>query len=179
MNGMKTQRYNTATRIRHNCASILGASETDLLKPDIRKEKFREEIGWVNEAGLYSSIDVPILHKNWYGEYSLPSIFLNPKLMGVSLSYSLSTLWETDSLFRYMSPSFVGPWLEGILWMVNHFIRKPRQWLRFTKSATSPLEPLLHVVYWYVIASFIEVSAFITLTCRLDGRFRVTILFRQ
>lgn len=115
MNGMKTQRYNTATRIRHNCASILGASETDLLKPDIRKEKFREEIGWVNEAGLYSSIDVPILHKNWYGEYSLPSIFLNPKLMGVSLSYSLSTLWETDSLFRYMSPSFVGPWLEGIL----------------------------------------------------------------
>jgi hypothetical protein len=116
MNGMKTQRYNTATRIRHSCASILGASEIDLLKPDIRKAKFREEIGWVNEAGLYSSVDVPILHKDWHGEYSLSSIFLNPKLMGVSLSYFIPTLWETDSLiFRYMSPSFVGPLLESIL----------------------------------------------------------------
>jgi len=83
MNGMKTQRYNTATRIRHNCASILGASEIDLLKPDIRKAKFRKEIGWVNEAGLYSSVDVPILHGDWQGEYSLSSIFLNPKLMGI------------------------------------------------------------------------------------------------
>jgi hypothetical protein len=112
---MKTQRYNTATRIRHSCASILGASEIDLLKPDIRKAKFREEIGWVNEAGLYSSVDVPILHKDWHGEYSLSSIFLNPKLMGVSLLYSISTLWETDSFFRYMSLLFVGPWLESIL----------------------------------------------------------------
>jgi hypothetical protein len=45
MNGLNTQRYNTASRIRHNCASILGASESDLIKPDIRKAKFREEIG--------------------------------------------------------------------------------------------------------------------------------------
>jgi hypothetical protein len=115
MNGMKAQRYNTATRIRHHCASILGASEIDLLKPDIRKAKFREEIGWVNEAGLYSSVDVPILHKVWHGEYSLSSIFLNPKLMGVSLSYLIPTFWEADSLFRFMSPSFVGPLLESIL----------------------------------------------------------------
>lgn len=91
MNGMKAQRYNTATRLRHNCASILGASETDLLKPDIRKAKFREEIRWMNEAGLYASVDVPILHKDWHGEYLLSSIFLNPKLMGVSLSYFLPT----------------------------------------------------------------------------------------
>jgi len=85
MNGLNTQRYNTANRIRHNCASILGASESDLLKPDIRKAKFREDIGWMSEAGLYSSIDVPILHKDWCGEYSLCSFFLNPKLMGVRL----------------------------------------------------------------------------------------------
>ena len=69
----------------------------------------------MNEAGLYLSINVPILHKDWHGEYLLSSIFLNPKLMRVSLSYSISTLWETDSLFRYMSLLFMGPWLESIL----------------------------------------------------------------
>lgn len=89
MNGLRTQRYNTAHRIRHTCASILGASETDLLKPDIRKAKFREEIGWISETGVYSTIDVPILHKNWHGKYSLSSVFLNMKLMGVSLSHLL------------------------------------------------------------------------------------------
>ena len=91
MNGLKAQRYNTATRIRHYCGSILGASETDLLQADIRKAKFREDIGWVSEAGQYSSIDVPILHKDWRGEYSLSSIFLNPKLMGVSLEFIFHT----------------------------------------------------------------------------------------
>jgi hypothetical protein len=39
------------------------------------------------ESGLYSSIDVPILHKDWCGKYSLSSVFLNPKLMGVSLLF--------------------------------------------------------------------------------------------
>jgi len=85
MNGLNTQRHNTATRIRHNCASILGASESDIFKSDLRKTKFREEIGWVSETGVYSSVDAPILHKDWHGEYSLSSVFLNPKLMGVRL----------------------------------------------------------------------------------------------
>ena len=84
MNGLNTQRHNTANRIRHSCASILGASDTDLLKADIRMAKFREEIGWVSDTGVYSSVDVPILHKDWCGEYSLSSVFLNTKLMGVS-----------------------------------------------------------------------------------------------
>ena len=87
MNGLNAQRYNTATRIRHNCASILVVCESDLLQPDTRRAKFREEIGWVSETGTYSSVDVPILHKDWNGGYSLPSVFLNPKLMGVSLPY--------------------------------------------------------------------------------------------
>jgi len=52
----------------------------------VRKAKFCEQIGWVNETGMYSSVDVPILHKDWHGEYSLSSIFLNPMLMGVSFS---------------------------------------------------------------------------------------------
>jgi len=38
------------------------------------------------ETGLYSTVDVPILHKDWHGEYSLSSVFLNLKLMGVSFS---------------------------------------------------------------------------------------------
>jgi hypothetical protein len=90
MNGLDTQRNNTATWIRHNCSSILGVSESDLLKPDVRSAKFCEEIGWVSETGKYSNVDVPILHKDWHGEYSLSSIFLNPKLMGVSLSYLIA-----------------------------------------------------------------------------------------
>jgi hypothetical protein len=91
MNGLKTQRYNTAHRIHHTCASILGASENDLLKSDIRKAKFREEIRWIDETGLYSSIDVLILHKHWNHEYSLSSIFLNLKLMGVGHSHFVPT----------------------------------------------------------------------------------------
>jgi len=93
MNGLNAQRYNTAHRLRHECASILGVAETDLLKPDVRKNKFRDQIGWVNETGLYSSVDVPILHKDWHGEYSLSSIFLNPKLMGVK-SFIFHTCFE-------------------------------------------------------------------------------------
>lgn len=105
MNGVNIQRYNTATRIRHNCASILGVSETDLLQPEVRKTNFREEIGWVKDSGQYSSIDVPILHKDWGGEYSLSSVFLNPKLMGVSCNASYINYWNADplSLPRSMS----------------------------------------------------------------------------
>ncbi|EDR01377.1 uncharacterized protein LACBIDRAFT_333280 [Laccaria bicolor S238N-H82] len=88
MNGLKPQRYNTATRIRHCCALILGASEIDLLQADIRKAKFHEDIGWVSETGQYSSVDVPILHKDWHGGYLLSSVFLNPKLMGARWALS-------------------------------------------------------------------------------------------
>jgi hypothetical protein len=38
----------------------------------------------MSESGQYSTVDVPILHKDWHGEYSLSSVFLNLKLMGVS-----------------------------------------------------------------------------------------------
>jgi hypothetical protein len=81
-----------ATRIRHTCASILGASKSDFLKQDGRKANFREETGWVSETEVRSSVDsdAPILHKDWHGEYSLSSVSLNPKLMGMSLSYFIS-----------------------------------------------------------------------------------------
>ena len=50
----------------------------------------------MSESGQYSTVDVPILHKDWHGEYSLSSVFLNLKLMGVShVSYLyLSRKWH-------------------------------------------------------------------------------------
>ena len=93
MNGLDTQRHDTSTWIRSNCSSILGVSAGDLLSPDARSTKFCQAIGWVSETGLYSSVDVPILHKDWHGEFSLSSAFLSPKLMGVSHLYVLASLW--------------------------------------------------------------------------------------
>jgi len=83
---MKTQRSNTATRLRHHCAMLFGVSEPDMLRAEIRKEKFRERIGWVNNgqgSGSYSSVDVEILHKDYSGSFDIKSAFLNPILMGV------------------------------------------------------------------------------------------------
>lgn len=88
LKGVKTERYNTASRIRNHCAAILRVSEFDLINAEIRKAKFRDRIGWVhneNGGGSYSAVDIEILHKNYGGEYSLSSIFLNPILIGVSM----------------------------------------------------------------------------------------------
>ncbi len=90
MKGFKTERYNTASRIRNHCATIFQVPEVDLMNAEVRKAKFRDRIGWVdngNGGGSYSTVDVEILHKNYGGEYSLSSIFLNPILMGVSIHY--------------------------------------------------------------------------------------------
>ena len=115
MAGLNTQRHNTATRIRHNCASILGVSETDLLKSNVRRDLFREEIGWVSEARVYSSVDVPILHKDWRGQYALSSVFLNPKLMGVSFHSSFNAFHKVHQLSRSTLPSFAGQRPESTL----------------------------------------------------------------
>ena len=58
------------------------------MNAEVRKAKFRDRIGWVvndGGGGSYSTVDVEILHKDYSGEYSLSSIFLNPILMGVSI----------------------------------------------------------------------------------------------
>ena len=89
MKGLKTERYNTASHIRNHCAAIFNFPEVDLMNAEARKTKFRNRIGWVDNegggGGSYSTVDVEILHKNYAGEYSLSSIFLNPILMGVSI----------------------------------------------------------------------------------------------
>ena len=87
MKGMKTQRSNTATRLRRHCAVLFGVSECDMLQADIWKEKFRGRIGWVNNGqgvGSYSSVDMEILHKDYSGSYNIQTAFLNPILMQVS-----------------------------------------------------------------------------------------------
>jgi hypothetical protein len=87
MKGMMSQRSNTATRLRRNSAVLFGVSESDMLKADIRKEKFRGRIGWVNNGGgtgSYSSVDVEFLHKDYSGSYDIQTAFLNPILMWVS-----------------------------------------------------------------------------------------------
>lgn len=62
----------------------------------------------VSETDLYSSIDVPILHKDWHGKYALSSVFLNLKLMGDESFVFHTYLYETYSILRSMWPSFVG-----------------------------------------------------------------------
>jgi hypothetical protein len=92
LKGLKTERYNTASRIRNHCAAILQVPEVDLMDAEVRKTKFRGRIGWVNSGGgggSYSTVDVEILHKDYGGEYSLSSIFLNPILMGVSIYFAI------------------------------------------------------------------------------------------
>lgn len=84
--GMKTQRSNTATRLRRHSAVLFGVSESDMLKAEVRKEKFRGRIGWVENGhgvGSYSSVDVEILHKDYLGSYDIKTAFLNPILMWV------------------------------------------------------------------------------------------------
>ncbi|KAJ7096049.1 hypothetical protein C8R44DRAFT_537405, partial [Mycena epipterygia] len=69
---------------RPNGRTRATGSAMDLLDPNDRLEIFREQIGWYAEegrSGVYSSLDVPILHADWSGEYDIKTCFLNPVLM--------------------------------------------------------------------------------------------------
>jgi hypothetical protein len=99
LKGLKAEHYNMASRLCNHCAAILEVREVDLMSAEVRKTKFRERIGWVksdNGGSSYSAIDVEILHKNYGGEYSLSSVFLNPVLMGV--------VFNVLSIFQYSLP---------------------------------------------------------------------------
>lgn len=64
-----------------------------------------DQISWPNwlgqhgGGGSYSTVDVEILHKNYPGEYSLSTIFLNPILIGVSI-YHFINIPNAYSLFE-------------------------------------------------------------------------------
>jgi len=141
LKGLKTERYNTASRIRNHCAAILQVPEVDLMNAEARKTKFRDRIGWVNNdsgGGSYSTVDVEILHKNYGGEYSLSSIFLNPILMGVSIHCAI----DIPILIIYLSSciphSSVARRPGRVLWLVSHITLRRRLWPRFTGFATPP-----------------------------------------
>ncbi|KAH9970789.1 hypothetical protein BGW80DRAFT_1326669 [Lactifluus volemus] len=87
---MKSQRSNTASRLRGQCAVLFGPSvkDSDLhySNPQLRNEKFRDRIGWVDNgegSGTFSNLDVEILHKDYSGSFDLKTAFLNPILMRV------------------------------------------------------------------------------------------------
>lgn len=96
MGGVTSQRSNTSTRLRKAAgADIFDCKSTDLLSPSVRLKKFRDDIGWYVEEGSsggYSSLDVPILHRDWNGKYDIKTCFLNPALMRVRVSDLLQSL---------------------------------------------------------------------------------------
>jgi len=61
----------------------------------------------MSKTGLYSSVDVSILHKDRRGQYSLSSIFLNPKLMAVSLMHTIASFRKLIFSLRSMSLLFM------------------------------------------------------------------------
>ncbi|KAJ6587658.1 hypothetical protein DFH09DRAFT_1427905, partial [Mycena vulgaris] len=85
MEGVTSQRSNNSSRLRRVAgADIFECSKVDLLLADVRLEKFQELIGWYIEdgtSGAYSTLDFPILHKDWNGEYDIKTCFLHPCLM--------------------------------------------------------------------------------------------------
>ena len=104
LKGLKTEHYNTASCTHNHCAAILQVSEVDLMDTEVWKTKFHDQIGWVNSeggGGLYSTVDVEILHKDYSGEYFLSSIFLNPILMGMSI-YCALEIPNTHCLFEQL-----------------------------------------------------------------------------
>ena len=84
---MRAQCLNTATRLHRHCANIFGVCESDMLCTEVRKKKFRTQIGWVGTGpglGSYFSVDIEILYKDYTGSYDIRNTFLNSILMWVS-----------------------------------------------------------------------------------------------
>ena len=75
----------------------------------------------MSKTGLYSSVDVSILHKDRRGQYSLSSIFLNPKLMAVSLMHTIASFRKLIFSLRSMSLLFMVSVLRRVSSGTDHF----------------------------------------------------------
>ena len=75
----------------------------------------------MSKTGLYSSVDVSILHKDRRGQYSLSSIFLNPKLMAVSLMHTIASFRKLIFSLRSMSFLFMVSVLRRVSSGTDHF----------------------------------------------------------
>jgi len=87
---MDSQRSNTATRLRKHAATIFGVNALDMSPSTTRQEKFRNMIGWTTNQhgqGLYSILNVEILHRDYSGVYNRTKVFLNTRLMAVRVQY--------------------------------------------------------------------------------------------
>ncbi|KAJ7216456.1 hypothetical protein GGX14DRAFT_358647 [Mycena pura] len=83
--GVRTQRSNTATRLRKVAGPmIFNVNPTDLKDSARRTRDFKDDIGWKTDdsgRGSYDILDVPILHGDMRSSYSLDQFLLNPALM--------------------------------------------------------------------------------------------------
>ncbi|KAJ7221502.1 hypothetical protein GGX14DRAFT_558994 [Mycena pura] len=83
--GVRTQRSNTATRLRKVAGPmIFNINATDLKDSARRTRDFKDDIGWKTDdsgKGGYDILDVPILHGDMRSLYSLDQFLLNPALM--------------------------------------------------------------------------------------------------
>ncbi|KAJ7822281.1 hypothetical protein B0H14DRAFT_2291001, partial [Mycena olivaceomarginata] len=133
------QRGNNSTRLRRTAgASIFDCSAADLLLPDVRRDKFREQIGWHVEegtSGAYSSLDVPILHNGWTGEYDIKTCFLNRTLMRLYVAIirgptsatamlqqhraGSDTTWNVSSQFDHTEPGAIAGSAVLAIWALS------------------------------------------------------------
>lgn len=84
--GMDSQRSNTATRLRKVAAAIFGVNALDMSPSITRQEKFCNMIGRTTNQhgrGTYSALKVEILHRDYSGVYDRQKVFLNTRLMAV------------------------------------------------------------------------------------------------
>ncbi|KAJ6451400.1 hypothetical protein C8R45DRAFT_848437 [Mycena sanguinolenta] len=90
MAGVTSQRPNTSTRLcRAAGPATFDCGAADLLDSEVCLRKFRDQIGWYVDkegSGAYSTLDVPILHADWSGEYNIKTCFLGRSLMRLYVS---------------------------------------------------------------------------------------------
>lgn len=93
LDAMQVQRSNTATRVRKMCGpQLFNCDMADLLESETRRAKFRERIGYIApEAdagpGRYDAFNVEVLHKDYSGQFDVKTVFLNPVLHWVRVTY--------------------------------------------------------------------------------------------
>ena len=118
---LKTECYNMVSHIHNHCGAILQVPEVDLMNTEVWKTKFCNQIGWIHNntgGGSYSAVDIEILHKDYSGEYSLSSIFLNPIFMGVSIDLFHWHLWYSSFYWLALYRTHLWPkgWEELCCW---------------------------------------------------------------
>ncbi|KAJ6528490.1 hypothetical protein B0H19DRAFT_1243025 [Mycena capillaripes] len=81
---MGTQHSNAAGRLRRECGpEIFDCTAADLSTSEARRDKFHEQIGYVEDAEgkpHYEAFNVDLLHKDYNGSYNIKTVFRSPAL---------------------------------------------------------------------------------------------------